>query len=198
MFITNRLSGTGKNEPVREETQTFTNNTNILKWFQIKLWGRRSNITGANTDQRCTNQHFTFFYFISQSAASVAKTPPQQRPLHIRHVTMDAGRPENGWFYKCERKPLEEPGHQFGPVEVGTERDEVRQKRERNSRLTGGWRINQKNKDSTGRTGKRRGEKTGLDEIQEADLCGRVRKPPLIKMCQQGKVQREYPTNRAP
>lgn len=77
---------------------------------------RRSNITGAN--QRCMNQHFTFFYFISQSAASVAKTPPQQRPLHIRHVTMDAGRPENGWFYKCKRKPLEEPGHQFGPAEL--------------------------------------------------------------------------------
>lgn len=78
------------------------------------------------------------------------------------------------------------------------QKDEVRQKKERNSRLTGGWRINQKNKDLTGRTGKRWGEKTGLDEIQEADLCGRVRKPPLIKMCQQGKVQREYPTNRAP
>lgn len=183
---------------VRKLSDSHQQHKDILKWFQIKLWGRRSNITGANTDQRCTNQHFTFFYFISQSAASVAKTPPQQRPLHIRHVTMDAGRPENGWFYKCKRKPLEEPGHQFGPVEVGTERDEVRQKKERNSRLTGGWRINQKNKDLTGRTGKRWGEKTGLDEIQEADLCGRVRKPPLIKMCQQGKVQREYPTNRAP
>lgn len=107
---------------VRKLSDSHQQHKDILKWFQIKLWERRSNITGANTDQRCTNQHFTFFYFISQSAASVAKTPAQQRPLHIRHVTMDAGRPENGWFYKCKRKPLEEPGHQFGPVEVGTER----------------------------------------------------------------------------